>query len=884
MKKRWAKLKNLEDILPENKLILKGGIIIIVVFIISSLWVYLGSKSNTNRAIDQVSEFYLQELASKRAALVSSELDLNISQMQDAVNLIDGDNLKSQASLRQYLRKVRDLLNVDKFALVDEDGIVYTSMSTSSGLSRYTFLSQDITEPIIVTSNIYGAKKQVVLAAPVDDVSFRGRKIKVCFVQLNIDEMISSLVYQENDKNTDVNLYYANGEDLTNNTFGSLPEGENIFNFLGDVTMARGYSLSKVKEDFEEGTAGNVVYTYDGNVRYLTYIPVENTNWILAVLIQENVISGQIQSISSETVWRTLTQALIMVTLMLATFFVILRENTRRGELALQKEKESGDTMRNALALARYREQEMETIHAALGSGSWTMEFDESGGLASCIWSDTFRHMIGYESVEDFPDKLESWASRICDEDKDRVMDEYYKVLDDTTGQSSYDVEYRLLTKDRGWRWFRTCGRHTRREDGTPISFFGVFVDVDDDKQAAIKLANAMEAAQQASRAKSTFLFNMSHDIRTPMNAIIGFTTLAEDKIDDKETLKNYLHKIQTSSHHLLKLINNVLDMSRVETGRMTLDETENDLGEIADNLKTIVQADAETAGLTFTVDTSALVNTRVMCDQLKLNRVLLNLTGNAIKFTPEGGKVTITFSQTQPEEHGQASYRITVADTGIGMSDEFMRHVYEPFEREQSTTVSGIEGSGLGMAITSSLVDCMGGVINVESVINEGTTFTVDLTLKTVSDTATKLSEPMWADETEREDFSGKGYRALLVEDNELNQEIAGEFLQEMGFDIDVADDGHIAVDKVSEHEAGYYDIVLMDVQMPVMNGYEATRRIRQLEDKDKAAVPIVAMTANAFEEDKQNAREAGMNGHLAKPVEPAKLAGLLAQILEEQ
>ena len=528
-------------------------------------------------------------------------------------------------------------------------------------------------------------------------------------------------------------------------------------------------------------------------------------------------------------------------------------------------------------------------------------------------------------------------------------------------------------------------------------------------------LEEKLQKAEAAERAKTMFLSNMSHDIRTPMNAIIGFTTLAQTNINNQERVQGYLAKIMSSSNHLLSLINDILDMSRIESGRLNIEEKECSISDIFRDLRNILQTQMQAKQLNFFMDTLDVEDEDIFCDKLHLNQVLLNLLSNAIKFTPSGGSVSLTIKQTPGAPTGYGSYEIRVKDTGIGMSEEFVKHVFEPFEREKTSTVSGIQGTGLGMAITKSIIDAMGGTINVETKQGKGTEYIISLEFRlqtehkpieviqelsglralvvddnfNTCDSVTKMLTQIgmrvewtlrgkeavlyskqavemhdefhayiidWAlpdlggievarqirsvvgenvpiiiltaydwtliEDEAREagvtafcnkpiflsDLSEvltnairnneskaeesilpdpgvelKGKRLLLVEDNELNREIAQEILEESGFVIETAEDGTIAVEKVKNSQHGYYDLILMDVQMPIMNGYDATKAIRALEDKELASIPVVAMTANAFDEDKQNAINSGMNAHVAKPINVEKLMEVLQSLLKQ-
>ena len=397
-----------------------------------------------------------------------------------------------------------------------------------------------------------------------------------------------------------------------------------------------------------------------------------------------------------------------------------------------------------------------------------------------------------------------------------------------------------------------------------------------------VDLSQALDTAEAANLSKRSFLFNMSHDIRTPMNAIIGFTDLAEQNIDDKGKVGDYLGKIMKSSQHLLSLINDILDMSRIESGKANIEMVPVCIKDQMELVKDVVRSDVEAKGLTYVEKSVDVDDIYVYADALHVNRVLMNILANAVKFTPEGGTVTFTLRERPSEHEGHAYYDFIIEDTGIGMSEEFIEHIFEQFAREKTSTVSNTRGTGLGMSITKSLVDLMGGSIEVQSELGRGSVFTVTFEFKiTTADMVSGSAVEQEAHASVAADLYGR--RILLVEDNELNMEIAVAMLEALGIEVDTANDGSVALDKVNEQPADYYDLILMDIQMPMMNGHEATRAIRALDDKDKASLPIIAMTANAFEEDKESAYAAGMNAHVAKPVDAKALSRIIAEQIQQ-
>jgi len=387
------------------------------------------------------------------------------------------------------------------------------------------------------------------------------------------------------------------------------------------------------------------------------------------------------------------------------------------------------------------------------------------------------------------------------------------------------------------------------------------------------RLEAKVAAAEEASRAKTMFLSNMSHDIRTPLNAIIGYTTLAEEEDVSPEQKSAYISKIEKAGRQLLDIVNDVLEMSRIESGRMELDLKPTDLTACIRESADLVRTQLERKRIRFSVSCEA-AHPWVQCDRIRLNRALMNLLCNAGKFTPENGEVSLSLKETACSAD-RGVYEIRVRDTGIGMSPEFIEKLFTPFERERTSTVSKTQGTGLGMAITKNIIDLMGGGIQVRSKQGEGTEFLITLSLPVARD------DEKADGKAEKADFTG--VKALLAEDNEINMEIAAAILQKAGITVEKAENGREAVEKVRAAAPGDYDLILMDIQMPVMDGFSAAKAIRSLPDPALAGIPIVAMTANAFAEDVRAAEAAGMNGHIAKPIDVNAMMKTISDVLKK-
>ena len=702
----------------------------------------------------------------------------------------------------------------------------------------------------------------------------------------------------------------------------------------------------------------------------------------------------------------------LLLALALSIILFLVRDIVRTRKQMREKEdarrvleEKNNELERSQTALAESNE-----IFADAGFGIWHIVVQE--GQPSRMRGNTkMKELLGISGREVSEEEMyDSWYSHIVEEDIPSVQRSIAEMLDGKLSENTY----RWMHPLHGMIYVRCGGTAKALENGLKVLrgyHSDVTVLVKEEQEQKEALSNALMAAEHANHAKTTFLNNMSHDIRTPMNAIVGFTGLAASRIDNKEQVKEYLQKIAVSSQHLLSLINDVLDMSRIESGKMIIEESMVHLPDVIHDLRTIIQANVSAKQQDLFIDTQDIVNENIITDKLRLNQILLNILSNAIKFTPAHGTISLRVIEKSSPQEGCTCFEFRVKDNGIGMSENFQKTIFEAFTREKSSTVSGIQGTGLGMAITKNIVDMMNGSISLHSKEGEGTEFIVNIPCKISGEPAKNKDIPElaglralvadddtdsclsicsmlreigmrpdwtnygkeavirakeafdqadefkvyiidwmmpdqngietvrkirriigestpiiiltaydWSDIEEealeagvtafcakplfmselrealaepfrltsgsepsrfsKPDFTGR--RILLAEDNEMNQMIAVAILEEAGFVIDIAADGIEAVHKMRDNPAGTYDVILMDIQMPRMDGYEAAKQIRALDDPAKAGIPILAVTANAFEEDRKTSIAVGMNGHLAKPYDIPAMMDTLAEILQ--
>ena len=1016
-----------------------GGLIVAAILVLGTIWTGRSAQRDTAEAVRSVSMLYLDELAGRREQVVEDNLNDNIRVIDIALGMITEEDLSDLEHMRDYQRGVKLLFSLERFAFVDADGLVYTAdEGIQEDIDLYSFDYRTLAGPEISVRNEQSTEKKVVIAVPIRDrgLYIDGRQLVACFMEQEMDVMLQgvSMKSQGSDA-TFCNIYTRDGIALSNTVLGGLAVEDNLLEALARADYAEGYSYEQVARDFAEGNKGVVSFTYNGIQETLSYIPVSGTNWLLTYLIRESVISERIGAVSEGIIRRSLIQSVLTALVLGLTFAYLALQIRRNARLMLEKETADAENrikhqeLEQRLALqeqllAQKAEQEkQEQMIAALASdyrSVYFLDLDRDRGVCYQARSD----MPGFRAGESF-DYLPAVTAYCNQYILEPYREEFLRfVQPDSIREAlreSRVVSYRYCIRVDGresYEAVRFAGvRHPEdRDDLTVHSVGACFADVDAETRRDIEqrqaLNEALSEAEQASRAKTIFLSNMSHEIRTPMNAIIGLNNIALNEPDLPEKVREYLVKTGASAQHLLSIINDILDMSRIESGRMIIKHEEFSFARTLEQVNTIISGQCRDKGLHYDCRTIGKIDDYYVGDGVKLRQVMINILGNAVKFTPEGGSVTFLIEEG-PRFDRKATLKLVIRDTGIGMSKEYLPHLFDTFSQEDSSSTNRYGSTGLGMPITRNIVELMNGHIEVESEKGVGTTFTVTVTLGeserkgsalpegklspdemsvlVIDDDAIALehaqivlgqvgvhcetaasgaealemvtlrharradydlilvdwkmpgmdgveatrqiravvgndtpiiiltsynwdevadearsagvdsfvAKPLFANsvldefhnafkektETMRPPHADlRGRRVLLAEDVPVNAEIMTMVLGMREIETDPAENGRIAVEKYTGHPVGYYDAILMDMRMPEMDGLEATRAIRTSGREDAGTIPVIALTANAFDEDVQRSMQAGLNAHLSKPVEPDLLFETLESLIRRE
>ena len=903
-----------------------------------------------------------------------------------------GENLQdilSEDEFRDYIKKAQEDTGFLEFFFLSADG----DYKMATGETGYLGLQENMEEEIrqgndvIANAAVPGKSQLLIFATPKAHGIYQGFEYDAIAIAYENSDIVDVLDISAFDGNAQSFMIHPDGRVVVDHSSEAWGNVYNFFGILREYSDMSEKEINALLEKFKAGRTDAMLLNLDGRNYYLVYEKSDIQDWMFLGLVQADIVNASMNRLQRSTIFFVSAIVFCIAALFISLIIQKNRTNLRRKDTEIL-----------------YRDELFQKL--SMNVDDVFLMLDAKTYQADYV-SPNVEKLLGITVEQIHKDicilgKLHSKKQ----EDPEKNYLEEIQVQE----QREWDFEYvHLKTGEK--RWFHNIAMGS--EVNGKKKYILVMSDRTSDRKMNQALSEAVRAAETANKAKSTFLSNMSHDIRTPMNAIIGFTTLAVSNIDDKKRVRDYLGKILSSSNHLLSLINDILDMSRIESGKIHLEETEVSLSDVLHDLKTIISGQIHAKQLELYMDAMDVTNEDVYCDKTRLNQVLLNLLSNAVKFTPAGGTVSVRIRQYPGTVKGSELYEIRVKDNGIGMSQEFVQKIFSPFERERTSTVSRIQGTGLGMAITKNIVNMMGGTIEVLTEQGKGTEFIVRLPFRIQSkhqriekiaeleglkalvvdddfntcDSVTKMlvkvgmrsewtlsgkeavlrarqsmemgdvfhayiidwrlpdmngievtrqirslgdetpiiiltaydwsdievearaagvtafcAKPMFMSDirdtlmtaigqkqAEAEtailpaagsDFRGKCI--LLVEDNELNSEIAAEILNEYGFLVDTAENGAEAVEKVKNSKPGNYDLVLMDVQMPVMNGYEATKQIRALDNPALAGITILAMTANAFDEDKKKALECGMDGFLSKPIVIEELISILQKNLD--
>ena len=893
----------------------------------------------------------------------------------------------SDEQIRSGMDKMQKEIDCAALYFLASDGSCMTQDGEKSSLGSQTGLGTHLSdgEDVVVNAALPGKPQMLVFVCPEAKGTYRGFTYDAIAVAYYNDTVLSAIDSSAFDGAAHSYVIYSDGRVVLDSNADS---DDPVYNLLAELRGNSNLSEKKfdaLSDDFVQGRNGSMMLTLRGTRYYLVYENMGIQDWIMLGLVPVSVVNA-----GMDTLWRRTVEIVVVIACLLMVLLIALIVHRSR------------DALRRRDTEILYRDELFTRLSRNVDDVFLMMDAETS---RVDYVSPNIERLLGVP-LEQVQQDIRALRALHPKDSPDHDKNFFAGIQ--CGEQCEWNADYaHQQTGER--RWFHIVAMGSEVAGRT--KYILVMSDRTADRKINQALSEAVAAAEAASRAKSTFLSNMSHDIRTPMNAIIGFTTLAVSNIDNQERVKDYLTKTLSSSRHLLALINDILDMSRIESGKLQLEETEVNLPEMLHDIKTIVSGQIHAKQLELYMDALDVTDEDVYCDRTRMGQILLNLLSNAIKFTPAGGTVSVRVRQLAGTVRDCAQYEFRVRDNGIGMSPEFAQKIFEPFERERTSTVSRIQGTGLGMAITRNIVEMMGGTIKVQTEKNRGTEFIICLPLRMQTGTrreekiaelsglkalvvdddfntcdsvaklltrvgmraewtlsgreavlrarqSIELGDPCrayiidwrlpdmngievtrqirslnddtpiiiltaydWSDieaeakaagvtafcskpmflsdlrdtlltaightQTETQDIlPGKnadfrGRHILLVEDNELNREIAVAILHEYGFLVDTAENGAVAVEKIRTSDPGRYDLVLMDVQMPVMDGCTATRRIRALKDPARAAVPIVAMTANVFEEERKRAFDCGMNGFLSKPIVIEELIDALKDMI---
>ncbi len=814
--------------------------------------------------------------------------------MDVAIGLLTSDDLSSTESLQAYQLRMKQLYGLEKFAFVDETGMIYTSRGTRTDIDQYTFDYQSLSEPEISVKNVNGENVKVVIAMPTDCLPYEGHKLVVCFMEIDMEQMLSNISLQSGSNNTTFcNIYTSDGYSLTNAVLGGLASEDNLLTALDSAAFEAGYSIDTIRSDFSDGHIGVVSFTYDNIKETMYYVPVHRTNWMLTYLIRESVISAQIDTISDGIVRRSLFMSLLTALVLAGVFVMMLIQTRKATRLALEKETsevmqqelEERIALQDELLEQEKKRAQLDSMITALASDYRSVYYvDLDTDYATCYRNGASDDEVAKNDVFVFSEGFTKYANEYVTEDYREQFLEFIKTENIRKElKKNIIIAFRYLVNKGGnesYEMLRMANVNSEENDrDSVIHAVGVgFTDIDEEMRDSLAknqaLSDALKIAEDASKAKTTFLSSMSHEIRTPMNAIIGLDALALHEENIPDTTRDYLEKIGNSAQHLLSLINDILDMSRIESGRMSLKNEEFAFSKLIEQINVIFSGQCQEKGLDYNCRIIGQLNDYYIGDSMKLRQVLINILGNAVKFTSEGGKVELTAEKAGSFD-GRSVLIFKISDTGIGMSKEYLPKIFESFSQEDSGATNKYGSSGLGMAITKSIVEMMNGEISVDSEKNVGTTFTVSVTLVESDRTSSAENDEM--------DIHPQDMKVLVVDDDPLACEQAKLIMSQVGIAAEVAQSGNEAIEmvKLSRARQEPYNLIIVDWKMPEMDGVETTRQIRSVLGTDTA---VIILTAYNWDDIYEEATTAGVDSFIAKPLFAENLLNEFKSVLKKK
>ena len=869
-----------------------GGIAVVLILIFGTFWTGKKASRDTEQAVRNVSLFYLDELAGRREQVVSSTLNDYISDMDVALGLLSKEDLNSTNNLQAYQLRMKQLYGLEKFAFVDESGTIYTSRGTRTDIEQYDFDYKTLSEPEISIKKGDVENVKVVIAMPTDRLPYEGHHLVVCFMEIDMDQMLENISLQSgSNKTTFCNIYTSDGHSLTQMVLGGLASEDNLLNALENASFEDGYTIDTIKNDFLNGSTGVVSFTYNNIKETMYYVPVHHTNWMLTYLIRESVISEQIDTISEGIVRRNFILAVLTTFVLVVVFVMMLMQTRKAAKLMLEKETsevmqqelEERIALQDELLEQEKKRVQLDSMITALASDYRSVYYiDLEADRGICYRNDATEDNVTRDDEFVYSEVFSQYANEYVSEE---YREDFLSFIQPENIRKelkkSQIIAFRYLTKKAGkesYEMLRMADVNNNEDDGVVHAVGVGFTNIDEEMRDSLAknqaLSDALKTAKEANKAKTTFLSSMSHEIRTPMNAIIGLDALALNDPDISETTKDYLEKIGSSAQHLLSLINDILDMSRIESGRMTLRNEEFAFSKLIEQINVIFSGQCQEKGLDYNCRVKGQLSDYYIGDSVKLRQVLINILGNAVKFTPEGGKVELTVEKTGGFD-GRSVLQFKVSDTGIGMSKEYLPKIFDTFSQEDSGSTNKYGSSGLGMAITKNIVEMMNGEIRVESEKNVGTTFTISITL---TDSERRLS-----DEGDALDIHSQDMKVLLVDDDPLACDQAKLVMSQAGIMADTAQSGTEALEmvKVSYARQEPYNLIIVDWQMPEMDGVETTRQIRSIIGKDTA---VIILTAYNWDDIYEEATMAGVDSFIAKPLFTDNLLNELKDVMKRK